>query len=717
METGRRQFWSAGTGRALKKTQTNMSGVREKHPNEEENNGNDRERHGLCDGDNDGGRTTKSSKNDSELASGRIIDEEEDTEMWEGEKNETGRRTVTQTSGETWFGALDFELNEEQVFGRRDSITRSPPIVDGGCSRDKKKRKADSSPKMAGQEEMTGESGNLRDMQQKIVELSVFAKSNRNVHKEVKRMAGELKSLIHRIKSEYRHLVGKKDEAERRVLLLEGQEKRQEKKGMEKGEKEESEGIRPTKKRSVAVQADSEDIASEMQERECDRLREIEERLTNGQSFKDIEGWLDTEWPENMYKNTKEIQWKMVTYGGADVAVLTDLGEEEKKGSVGQIIGAHPQIGDLVRENLNYGECEYLSSKTSTTTSRGHLKSDITRFFMVLPFKISKDGVNNMEEVYDLLIKMREVMIQHERKEVQIGFQKGINEKYARKLLEFVMRKHDISAEIITESKQTAETRTTEEMSGRARKERAAKNHSGLVLKAENKTFAELLREVRDAVDIDKVGVEIKTIKQTKKGDLYVRVEGDEKKAERLSAVVRECVENVKVIKAGREVEVNILDIDAITSEAEVLSAIEKNLTVVGVNKTELHIKSLRTNRDGWKMATVITTKNIADELTRNGRIKIGWVNCRVREKEKINRCYRCLELGHEAGKCGGVDRSKCCLKCGEEGHKVKDCKNEEKCNKCGKSGHRIDSRKCPAYVESTRSVYAKRGEAQRSKY
>lgn len=186
---------------------------------------------------------------------------------------------------------------------------------------------------------------------------------------------------------------------------------------------------------------------------------------------------------------------------------------------------------------------------------------------------------------------------------------------------------------------------------------------------------------------------------------MYNKVEGDAEKAYRLTAAILERVNDVTVAKAGKQKSVTILDIDATTTEAEILSAVAHSIRSPSANTEEMSIKSIKTNRAGYRYATVVTTGRVAETLIRMGRIKIGWLSCRVREREEVKTCYRCLEAGHEAAACREADRSRCRLKCGEEGHKVKECTNEERCTKCGEEGHRIHSSRCPTFAAYRREI------------
>ncbi|KAK9687733.1 hypothetical protein QE152_g36042 [Popillia japonica] len=226
-------------------------------------------------------------------------------------------------------------------------------------------------------------------------------------------------------------------------------------------------------------------------------------------------------------------------------------------------------------------------------------------------------------------------------------------------------------------------------------------------------SYADLLRSVKDNVDIGKVGVKVKAIKKTTKGDLLLEVEGGRKKAgdlreaikEKLDSDVRVTGNNVTlhildidsdVRVTGNNVTLHILDIDATTTKEEVAMAIRKQ-----TGRSDLQdnmVTSMRPCKDGNQIATVQVSPGIANKLLKAGRMKIGWVGCRVRKRVTLIRCYRCLDFGHTREGCNGPDRSDLCVNCCQPGHQVKDCTNKPFCRKCQTQDHRSDTTKCPAF-------------------
>lgn len=115
-------------------------------------------------------------------------------------------------------------------------------------------------------------------------------------------------------------------------------------------------------------------------------------------------------------------------------------------------------------------------------------------------------------------------------------------------------------------------------------------------------------------------------------------------------------------------------------------------------------VKSLRENLDRTLKAIVLTSIETADTVTKAGKIQIGCVLCRAREKPIVKRCFRCLGFGHTSSLCTGEETSQKCRLCGIEGHKVANCKNSYHCVICsdnkaeGGANHILESSKCQSY-------------------
>jgi len=113
----------------------------------------------------------------------------------------------------------------------------------------------------------------------------------------------------------------------------------------------------------------------------------------------------------------------------------------------------------------------------------------------------------------------------------------------------------------------------------------------------------------------------------------------------------------------------------------------------------------------GTQTATVHLRPEHAQRILDKRKIRVEWVECRIRQKMEPRRCYKCMGLGHMSARCRASEATakntqQSCFTCGKDGHKYKTCtQGKPKCIICtrsGKSGgeaeHSIVSRACPEY-------------------
>ena len=150
----------------------------------------------------------------------------------------------------------------------------------------------------------------------------------------------------------------------------------------------------------------------------------------------------------------------------------------------------------------------------------------------------------------------------------------------------------------------------------------------------------------------------------------------------------------------SKEVELSIRDLEKTTTEDEVKAALQKQAGsdfVVSRN-------SIRTLRPAYK-GTQILLVRLPDEVARKvmgerGRIRIGLVNCPVKEVDRPRKCFKCWNSGHIAINCPSeIDRSSLCLKCSRAGHKIVQCANDPHYPLCAERDknrhHIVGSYKC----------------------
>lgn len=219
----------------------------------------------------------------------------------------------------------------------------------------------------------------------------------------------------------------------------------------------------------------------------------------------------------------------------------------------------------------------------------------------------------------------------------------------------------------------------------RAKNRRKSVRPDALIIKAcGDSTYADILKEVKSKPELNELGQNVKNIRKTEKGELLLELNkpAHQSTCEFRLAVAKVLGKDAEVRALSQEVEIEIRDIDEVTTKKEVYEAL--------INKSEAFrdlqataIKSLRRAYGGTQTAKISLGATLANQLVQMAKIRIGWVICRIREKLSPRRCFKCLDFGHPAAKCKGHDNSDKCLRCGEPGHKIGTCSNKSSCLLC----------------------------------
>lgn len=224
-----------------------------------------------------------------------------------------------------------------------------------------------------------------------------------------------------------------------------------------------------------------------------------------------------------------------------------------------------------------------------------------------------------------------------------------------------------------------------------------------LLVSVKNKeTYADILRQVNTDLRGDELGESIDKVRRTRNDKLLLVL--NRRDWDKISALHQKLAEVVgsqaEVIGKCHEVELSIRDLEEITTvqdiKADLQNAAGSEFTI-----TDNCIRALHPAYGGRQIASVKLPNEIARKVTgERGRIRIGLVNCSIKEVDRPTKCFKCWNPVHIARACpSDINRSHLCLKCGQAERKIAKCENEPHCPLCDERGkkhrHIVGSYRC----------------------
>lgn len=197
----------------------------------------------------------------------------------------------------------------------------------------------------------------------------------------------------------------------------------------------------------------------------------------------------------------------------------------------------------------------------------------------------------------------------------------------------------------------------------------AAKKKSPAVLvEVGNRSFSEVLRKIREEPTLKDMP-DILSMRRTNAGDLLVEVGKKSKGLDNIAAAIKSAVGDSPVRTMQQTARMGIFGLDELATVEEVTQAVSTAVEEAG----EIKVALVKQDR-GLQLAIVSARPEVISRILSLGRLKIGYVSCRVRLWQETKRCFKCMGSGHESRECKNADRSKCCRKCGLADHFAKDC-------------------------------------------
>ncbi|XP_070138610.1 uncharacterized protein [Drosophila bipectinata] len=178
-------------------------------------------------------------------------------------------------------------------------------------------------------------------------------------------------------------------------------------------------------------------------------------------------------------------------------------------------------------------------------------------------------------------------------------------------------------------------------------------------------SYSDVLKLVTRRQDgkLNDVSQNVKKIRRTAKGDLLLELAAKDANALKMRQTLSQVLGEAASVRAvSGETTIEIRDLDDLTTKDEIVAAIKARTSG---QEEAIRVKSLRPGFSGTQVAFLGVEPSLASKILSEGRIRIGWTMCRVRERSAQRRCFRCLSFGHIAAYCKErTDRSNWCLRC-----------------------------------------------------
>lgn len=233
------------------------------------------------------------------------------------------------------------------------------------------------------------------------------------------------------------------------------------------------------------------------------------------------------------------------------------------------------------------------------------------------------------------------------------------------------------------------------------RKLKGERTTETVLVKAGEKSFADMIKEVKANIQPEQLGVEIEKIRRVNNDDvLIVTKKGG---ANILKNEINNKMSDVQVDSrigwSGQRTAVEITDVEEDSTDDDILSSVKELLGIDG-DEIDIRVKNRRKSRFGY-IVTVVLPKQEANRLLAWEKIRIGWTWSRVRHKAFVRICINCLQIGHMSYNCPDKEKKKRCMRCTEVGHLAKNCQNEKNCIPCSTVGHSGNTAECPQYKKA----------------
>lgn len=434
---------------------------------------------------------------------------------------------------------------------------------------------------------------------------------------------------------------------------------------------------------------------------ECKKLQMREAKrkaFTTDGSFECYQTIPEGIWEENLFANIGEkngLIWEADEH--FDLLLPCNKNFECSNKLVTKAIRRFAGIKGLERQNKEKGEVAVMLQAFGFPD--GEDRIDYTPRGIYYPILVNEGDIaqSRDEDIFNALKLVKDHMQKTGRTHLAFPEIEGVVGVMLARMMEFIFYGTEIQLSRYIQAKESAketkQPKSNQDAGSIAlSKTRSKPKDNTILIKMEGISYAELLKKVKKDVNPDAVGVQVQNIRKTKKEELLLTVKQGTEKAEVLKQEIMNKLPEVSATIFVKKKIIHIKDLDEVTTVEDIKEAVAK-LTSVDIQNFE--VRALRPAFGNRQNATIIMTETAANKLIAAGKIKVGWTNCRIQERKREDRCFKCWEYGHTKLECKGPDRQNLCLRCTANDHRVSKCRNKPYCLTCKCEGHQTGAKNC----------------------
>nr|CAH7762640.1 unnamed protein product [Callosobruchus chinensis] len=357
---------------------------------------------------------------------------------------------------------------------------------------------------------------------------------------------------------------------------------------------------------TIGVQTDWRGIKKEQEILAEKEREEVLSMLSSPGGFERLEKIIDRSWPEEVFTSTSFERSSLDTVAmEGDVALVVNPGNILDCQMNRKLADRIPALAVLSEEKLVEGQLEFVTLHTEMVNRRGG-NIGKTHTLYALPLTMDETGMTNVNALFENCIRLREQL--KGPKPLKLIATGKIDMGYLRKCLEYVFKNTETKVTIVDHNKEMPDKRN---LIAAEVKKRRLLDPDKIIVKANGKSNADLLRDVKSRVDIEAENIKVKSVKKTAEGDLLMEVVGS-CNAERLKKAIKENMGDAQTIHRANGMVLHLTDTDADVGETKVKKAVEKVFPGMSIN---VEVSAMRPMNNGNLATTIrVNKEEIAKE-------------------------------------------------------------------------------------------------------